>query len=157
MSDIKQLRIEKRLTQKDAADMIGISLRSYISYENDPKKEGSFKYGIIRRMLQDVNPIDEDHGILMLSDIQTKCKPILDKYNVSFCYVFGSYAKGKADQHSDVDILVSTETGGLRFYELVEEIRSSLNKRVDVLSADQLANNIELTKEILKDGVKIYG
>ena len=40
---------------------------------------------------------------------------------------------------------------------LVEEIREALHKRVDILDVNQLKNNIELTEEILKDGVKIYG
>ena len=40
---------------------------------------------------------------------------------------------------------------------MVEELREALNKRVDVLDVQQLKNNFELTKEILKDGIKIYG
>ena len=31
------------------------------------------------------------------------------------------------------------------------------NKKVDVLDMNQLKENLELTEEILKDGVKIYG
>ena len=41
--------------------------------------------------------------------------------------------------------------------ELVEEIRTILCKKVDVLNVNQLNNNIELIEEILKDGIKIYG
>jgi hypothetical protein len=39
MSEIKELRLEKKLTQQQVADLIGISLRSYKSYENDTDKE----------------------------------------------------------------------------------------------------------------------
>lgn len=38
MSELKTLRIEKKLTQQQVADLAGISLRSYKSYENDPQK-----------------------------------------------------------------------------------------------------------------------
>ena len=76
---------------------------------------------------------------------------------LSFCYLFGSYAKGKATQTSDVDLLISTNVKGLKFYGLVEEIRTALHKRVDVLDMNQLKDNIELTEEIFKDGIKIYG
>ena len=37
MSKLKELRVEKNLTQEQAAEIVGISLRSYKSYENDEK------------------------------------------------------------------------------------------------------------------------
>jgi hypothetical protein len=40
---------------------------------------------------------------------------------------------------------------------MVEELRTKLHKNVDVLDINQLNNNIELAKEILKEGIKIYG
>ena len=40
MSKLKSLRIEKKLTQQQVADLMGISLRSYKSYENDEEKIG---------------------------------------------------------------------------------------------------------------------
>ena len=45
----------------------------------------------------------------------------------------------------------------LHFFEMVETLREKLCKKVDALHQTQLKNNIELTNEILKDGVKIYG
>lgn len=38
MSAIKEVRKEKKLTQQQAAEILGISLRSYKSYENDTDK-----------------------------------------------------------------------------------------------------------------------
>ena len=35
MSELKDLRIEKKMTQQEVADLVGISIRSYKSYEND--------------------------------------------------------------------------------------------------------------------------
>ena len=94
---------------------------------------------------------------MALEDIVRKCSKVLQNYDVNFCYLFGSYAKGKATQKSDVDLLISANVKGLRFYGLIEEIREALHKRVDILDMNQLKNNIELTEEILKDGIKIYG
>lgn len=62
-----------------------------------------------------------------------------------------------ATEISDVDLLVMVEISGIRFYGMVEELRQSLHKKVEVLDIDQLKGNIELTNEILKDGIKIYG
>ena len=58
---------------------------------------------------------------------------------------------------SDVDLLISANVKGLKFYGLIEEIRIALHKKVDILNMDQLKDNIELTEEIFKDGIKIYG
>lgn len=79
------------------------------------------------------------------------CQEILQEYPVSYCYLFGSYAKGNATEESDVDLLVSSEVRGLAFYGLVERLRVELCKRVDLLNSEQLVNNPEL-----KDGIKIY-
>ena len=157
MISLKELRDEKKMTQQQVADLVGISLRSYKSYENDEEKQNTIKYNYIIEQLSKINYIDENNGILELEDIVKKCSKILEHYEVNFCYLFGSYAKGKATPSSDVDLLISTSIKGLKFYGLVEEIRTTLHKRVDVLDINQLKDNIKLTEEILKDGVKIYG
>ena len=157
MVDLKELRIEKKMTQQEVADLVGISLRSYKSYENDEEKRDTIKYKYIVEQLSKINYIDEETGILELEDIVRKCNEVFERYEVSFCYLFGSYAKGKATQTSDVDLLISVNVKGLKFYGLVEEIRTALHKKVDVLDMNQLKENIELTEEIFKDGIKIYG
>ncbi|MBF1006539.1 MAG: nucleotidyltransferase domain-containing protein [Lachnospiraceae bacterium] len=157
MKDLKSIRLEKELTQQQAAGIVGISLRSYKSYENDLDKRGNLKYNYIYEKLSQINPIDEEHGIVDLEYISRKCSEIFDKYKINFCYLFGSYAKGKAKDDSDVDLLISTEIKGLKFFGLVEELRNSLQKKVDVIEVAGLKNNVELLEEILKDGIKIYG
>ena len=157
MGAIKEIRIEKKLTQQQVADIIGISLRSYKSYENDREKEGTLKYNYILGKLQSINPIDEEHGILEQDDIIVKCRRVLDDYPVHYCILFGSYAKGKAIETSDVDLLISSDVKGLKFYGMVEKLRNTLHKKVDVLNVEQLKDNFELTNEVLKDGIRIYG
>ena len=157
MGELKELRNEKKLTQQQVADLVGVSLRSYISYENDESKERTLKYNYILDKLLEINPIDEEHGIIEIDDIKRKCAEVFEKYDVIFCYLFGSYAKAKAKPTSDVDLLISANVKGLKYYGLVEEIRTVLHKKVDVLDIAQLKDNFELTQEILKDGIKIYG
>ena len=157
MRDLKDLRNEKKLTQQQVADLLGISLRSYKSYENDEKKVGTLKYNYMMQKLAEINPIDEEHGVIDVEYIKQKCEEVFEKYDVNFCYLFGSYAKEKAKPSSDVDLLISVNVKGLKFYGLVEELRTALHKKVDVLDINQLKNNMELIQEILKDGIKIYG
>lgn len=157
MGELKDLRIEKKMTQQQVADLVGISLRSYKSYENDEEKQGTIKYNYIMDQLTKINYIDEEQGLLTIEDITRKCAKVFERYDVNFCYLFGSYAKGRATPASDVDFLISADVKGLKFYGLIEDIRVALHKRVDVLNVNQLKDNIELTEEILKDGIKIYG
>ena len=55
MGRLKEVRTEKKLTQQQVADLFGISLRSYKSYENDPVKEGSLKYHYMLEKLAELN------------------------------------------------------------------------------------------------------
>lgn len=157
MTDLKRLRQEKKITQKQAAELTGISLRSYKSYENDSEKAETIKYKYLYQTLMDYCRIDEEHGIIEVNDIIDKCAKVFERYEVYFCYLFGSYAKGMANPKSDVDLIISANISGLKFFGLVEELREVLHKKVEVLSIDQLKDNHELVVEVLKDGIKIYG
>lgn len=154
---LKELRKSKGLTQKEAAEYVGVPERTYFNYENDPRKQLTIKYKYILSKMYEYGYIDEENGVLTIDQIQEICITILSKYKVNYCYLFGSYAKGKATAKSDVDLLINTEEKGLKFFGLVEDLRTSLKKRVDVLDHKQIINNFELTNEILKDGIKIYG
>ncbi len=157
MSELKELRIGKKLTQEEASVILGVSVRSYKTYENDPSKETTLKYKYLLETLEKYNVLDEEHGILTLDEIKSACKKVLDEYSVKYCILFGSYAKGKATEKSDVDLLISTDVTGLRFFGIAERLRRELRKKVDLLDLRQLNNNEELLDEILKDGIKVYG
>ena len=157
MSDLKELRKSKHLTQQEAAFRIGVSLRSYISYENEETKKGSPKYRFLLQELEKLTPIDEEHGVLERDELINICSEILSEYDVDYCYLFGSYAKGKASGSSDVDLLISAKVTGLKYYELVERLREALHKKVDMLDTKQLLKNETLLNEVLKEGIRIYG
>lgn len=72
MSELKNLRLEKKMTQQEVADLVGISLRSYKAYENDEKKYNTIKHKYIMEQLTKINFIDEEHGLLTLDDIRKK-------------------------------------------------------------------------------------
>lgn len=154
---LKELRKIKGLTQKQAADFVGVPVRTFYNYENDIKKQFTIKYKYIMEKLYEYGYVDEENGVLSIEKIRECCADVFSKYSVEYCYLFGSYAKGKASSKSDVDLLVSTTVTGLKFFEMVEELRDALCKKVDVLDQRQLNDNFNLVNEILKDGIKIYG
>ncbi len=154
---LRELRKNKSLTQAEAAEYLGVSLRTYQNYETDAHKQTGIRYDYIAEKLLRYGYIDEENGVLSIDQIKEVCLDILPLYNVTTCYLFGSYAKGKATGKSDVDLFIYTEETGLRFFELIERLREALHKKVDLIDQRQLTNNFQLTSEILKDGIKIYG
>ena len=156
LSSLKKLRLQKGLTQKRASEIIGVSLRTYKTYENDNSKINTAKYKYMVELLDRYVILDEEHGILSLQEIKTGCKNVLEEYPVKYCILFGSYAQGTANEKSDIDLLVSAETTGLRFYGMIERLRTVLHKRVDLIDVRQLTNNHQLLDNILNDGIKVY-
>ena len=154
---LREIRTRHGLTQAQAAAMLGVSLRSYKSYETEPRKADTLKYRYMVQQLEEQNRLDETHGLLTVEEITRLCGEQLAPRPISYAYLFGSYAKGTAKETSDVDLLVSGEVEGLQFYGLVEALREALHKKVDVLTPAQLVNNLPLLDEILRSGVKIYG
>lgn len=155
--ELQELRTKKGLTQSACAKFLGVPLRTYVRYEKDTSKATTIKYKFMTEKLNSYGFIDEEHGILTIDEIKTICSQVFKDYPVSFCYLFGSYAKGKAKETSDVDLLIFTEVTGLQFFGLIETLRETLKKKVDLLDVSKLNDNQPLLLEILKDGIKIYG
>lgn len=154
---LKEYRNACNFTQKEAAVFLGVSDKTYFRYENEDKYEGSLKYMKMCELLADKGKIDETHGILTLAQIKESLVSVFQKYDVSFAYLFGSYAKGKASEKSDVDILVGTSISGLSYYGLLQDAIDSLHKNVDLIRLKDTLENEDFLNEILKDGIKIYG
>jgi predicted nucleotidyltransferase len=154
---LKGLRQKADMTQKQAADYLKVSLRSYQSYENDKSKKDTAKYDYFVINMEAFNYVDETHGILKIDESRAKCAEVFANYHVHYCYLFGSYAKGTAREDSDIDLVISLAEFGLQFFALVEDLSRALRKKVDVLDVGQLSKNTELLNEVLAEGIKIYG
>ena len=156
---LKEYRKEIGITSKEASIVCGVPLRTYIRYENDDSYGSNLKRDKILSLLKEKYEVTEEKGLLSIKEIKNKVTDIFSKYKdeISFCYLFGSYAKGYAKDDSDVDLCISTSLTGLTFIGLIEELRVSLNKKVDLLRLSDMKNNFELVHEIMKDGIKIYG
>lgn len=123
---LKKLRRTKKLIQTECARILFVSLRTYQNCENDLSKQQTFKYKYLYKMLEEYGLIDEQHGELTLRDIIEGCNEIFSNYDIEYCYLFGSYAKRKASEESDVDLFISTSVTGLRYYGLVEQLRQNI-------------------------------
>ena len=153
--ELREYRKSQKLTQKEAANLVGIPFRTYLRYETEDSYANSYKYRKIFEDLQAKCLIDETHGILSFSSIKEIVVPILKRHGISYCYLFGSYARNEAKENSDVDLLVDTNLTGIAFFQLIEEIRESLKKRVDLLRLVDLESGNPLARTILVEGIKI--
>ena len=157
---LKDVRKEHNLSQLEASNIVNIPLRTYVRYENDDSYGDSLKRQMMISLIIDKCSITETKGILSISDITAKVTYLFDneyKGQIDFCYLFGSYAKGKASDKSDVDLCINTSLTGLKFVGLIERLRQTLHKKIDLIRVDELSNNIQLMTEIMKTGQKIYG
>ena len=156
---LKELRNEYNLSQLEAANILGIPERTYRRYETDDNYGSLIKRKMFINMLNEQCEITEEKGLLSVQFIKEKVSALFDnEYDgqIDFCYLFGSYAKGLANEKSDVDLYVSSSLTGLRFVGLIERLRQTLHKKVDLIRSSELNNNIDLVNEILKGGIKIY-
>lgn len=88
--------------------------------------------------------------------IREELEPIFQKHNVKKAILFGSVAKNKNSVSSDVDILVDSGLKGFKFLGLVEDIRQTLNKEVDIIDVKHINSDSRIEKEINQTGVLIY-
>ena len=155
MNSLRMLRKQNKLSQNEAASILGISRRTYQKYESIEGNNNKLDY--LSYVLGQRTRIDEENGLLTIDEIQNTISEVLKKYNVKSCYLFGSYAKGKESPTSDVDLLIDSSITGLDYYGLVEELRVNLHKKVDLITLRSIQENATMLYEILKDGIKIYG
>ena len=94
-----------------------------------------------------------NNNIFTIRDIQNLVKPIAEKYGVKEIYLFGSYARGEANESSDLDFLVF---GGDVFkltliFSLAEDLREVLKKDVDVFEINEINENSDFYKAVMKE------
>ncbi|MBO4845614.1 MAG: nucleotidyltransferase domain-containing protein [Lachnospiraceae bacterium] len=92
-----------------------------------------------------------------IESIRESLIPIFGRYNVRKAILFGSYAKGTANDRSDIDIYVDSGLKGLKFFGLLEDVSCALDRQVDLIDSSQVESESRVLSEINSTGVVIYG
>ena len=92
-----------------------------------------------------------------VQQIQSILNPVFSEYHIRKAVLFGSYARGLAHEHSDIDLLVDSGLKGMAFFGLLEDVVTALGKDVDLLDTTQVIPDSEVDREIARTGVLIYG
>ena len=157
MNELRQKRKELGLTQIQAANICGVSRRTYQTYEETDIINDTFND--LLGILNEIGVLDGSNYVSNVKYIKQVCNRLFkEKYpEIKCAYLFGSYARNEATGKSDIDILVVCPPIGMRFYKIASDLEEQLHKQVDLHTHRQLSNNEKFLEEVLKDGVKIYG
>lgn len=104
---------------------------------------------------------DTVYTVEQITDIVT---PIAKRYDVSKLYLFGSYARGEADEKSDIDLRVDGGRLGNLFAlgGFYADLEKALNKSLDLVTTETLRQNKgdimtrNLIRHMRKDEKLIY-
>lgn len=96
--------------------------------------------------------------IYSIEDIKKILKKSLSGTKVNKAILFGSYAKGKANENSDVDLLIDSNGTivGLELFGVLQTLIDSLKKEVDLIEKKELISGGRIEKEIEESGVVVY-
>ncbi len=79
-------------------------------------------------------------GVLETSEIRAMVLPLLERYGMRSASLFGSYARGEANEESDIDILLEGGFGfkPLDIFGVAEDLHRASGKQVDVFEVSEL-------------------
>lgn len=89
--------------------------------------------------------------VYTLDEIARRIRPIAEKYKLKAVYVFGSYARGEAQEDSDVDLLIDDTGSGLRGWAyggLYSDLADALEKELDMVTIGSLEQPIHFKSDI---------
>lgn len=94
--------------------------------------------------------------ILSLDEIKKSVAPICRRYGIDRAYLYGSYSRNEATEHSDVDIRI--EKGSLRGLFALSGFRldvvDALQKEVDIVS--QLPDAEDFRNDLKRGEILLY-
>jgi predicted nucleotidyltransferase len=99
--------------------------------------------------------VTETKGIYEVNQIKDALLPLTIKYDINKIILYGSYATGKQEPLSDIDLVVDGNIKGIKFFGLLEDVNNALVKSVDLIHSSQIDHNSEIYGNIMK-GLVLY-
>lgn len=92
-----------------------------------------------------------------IEEIRTKAMPIAIQYGVDSLSLFGSYARGDADEKSDLDFLIlkGDMKGLLSYCGMIADLEDAFQCHVDLVMKNAIKDE-RFLEEIGRDEVKLY-
>ena len=101
-----------------------------------------------------------NNRVYSIDEIKELILPIAKRHDVDRIYLFGSYARGEATEHSDIDLCIDAAAirGVFAMGGLYADLEEALNKRLDIVTVRSLKynNDTRFIENMQKDRVLIY-
>ncbi len=159
--EIKQIRLNNRMTQVTFAKYLNIPIKTLRNWEQNIRKPSEWTIDLIIDKALEYQKeksiaYDENTGILSFVQIKKKVAEVAHKYNIEKVFLYGSYAKGLATESSDIDLFMISSIDDIEYFGVIEDFREALNKKIDLLSNKTIKPFSEIEKEIFNTGILIY-
>ena len=94
--------------------------------------------------------------LFTINEIEQKIIPVAQTYGINKISLFGSYARGEANNSSDLDILINKGKmkGLIQYFSFVNELEDIFGCHVDVVTDGTQDKNF--LHEIEQEGVLLY-
>jgi predicted nucleotidyltransferase len=80
------------------------------------------------------------------SSLSAKKEQLFKEYSIKSLAIFGSYSRGEENKSSDLDLIVEfSESIGIRFIDLAEELEKILSCKVDLVSKKGIKESYFIT------------
>lgn len=91
-----------------------------------------------------------------IDEIRQKTAPLAKQYGISKMSLFGSYARGEANEGSDVDLVIDRGRlrGLIQYFSFVHDLEENLNCHVDVVTTG--IQDRDFLARITGEGVLLY-
>ncbi len=104
--------------------------------------------------------------IYTIEEIKRIIGPIAEKYKLRAVFIFGSYARGTANEDSDIDLMIDTEGADLntlfKLGALYNELTEALRKEIDLITVSSFEqpvirdSEIGFRENIIKERKNLY-
>lgn len=90
--------------------------------------------------------------VYSIEQIRDIVAPIARKYNMKAVYLFGSYARGEATEHSDIDLIIDTD--GTEIKSLLAlaavycDMEEAFEMHIDLITLSSLEQKVQMPSEM---------
>lgn len=159
-NNIQTVRENLELTQIELSNILNIPVKTIRNWEQNIRVPSDYIVELIvdrilRQQKEETLKNNDDYTPSFLT-IKEKVKNVVSLYNIDKVYLYGSYAKGTETTMSDIDLYMISDIDDLDYFGVIEDLRSSLNKKIDLLSNKTIKKDSQIEKEIKKTGILIY-
>lgn len=159
-NNIQILRENLGLTQIELSKITNVPVKSIRNWEQRSRMPSDYIIELIidkvlSKKLED-NMINSTNYIPSFLTLKEKVNSVFSMYDIEKAYLYGSYAKGTQTSESDVDIYMISDIDDLDYFGVIEDLRISINKKIDLLSNKTIKVDSPLLNEIERTGILIY-